>query len=232
MIHTTRCTKLLSRAVYLFDSTPARKLLRFCSACVEEEAKTYGESFWHRSHQYQGVRVCHKHNTWLYATDKYRFKYYCNQLGTPNLDTVWGSRISLRSRNAYALHKVYSKIVHALLASDFGHIDRQSVSILYLSHINKVVEPENLYIENRGKFVSDLRTFFGSEFLEHINCHNSVGTYELWLSYFFSECDRFCHPVYHIIMLMFLGISVDRLAPLARIVEPVTENSSSHSETE
>src|SRR5437667_6870463 len=39
--------------------------LRFCPLCVEEDRKTFGECYWHRTHQIPGIDVCVKHNVYL-----------------------------------------------------------------------------------------------------------------------------------------------------------------------
>ncbi len=36
--------------------------LKYCPLCVREDRETYGEAYWHRSHQLRQVRVCHKHH--------------------------------------------------------------------------------------------------------------------------------------------------------------------------
>ncbi|MBD5451207.1 MAG: TniQ family protein [Lachnospiraceae bacterium] len=38
-----------------------KKYLRYCPMCVEEDRQLYGESYWHRSHQMAGVRICPVH---------------------------------------------------------------------------------------------------------------------------------------------------------------------------
>jgi hypothetical protein len=38
---------------------------RFCPSCVEEDAKSFGESYWHRLHQIPGVETCPKHEVFL-----------------------------------------------------------------------------------------------------------------------------------------------------------------------
>lgn len=46
---------------------PVRKArtLCYCSMCVQEDRRKYGETYWHRSHQMEGVNVCPKHGCYL-----------------------------------------------------------------------------------------------------------------------------------------------------------------------
>lgn len=43
----------------------ASRYLRYCPLCVKEDRNQYGETFWHRSHQINGVNVCYKHECYL-----------------------------------------------------------------------------------------------------------------------------------------------------------------------
>lgn len=47
------------------DTEDSRKFFRFCPLCLEEDAQTYGEAYWHRIHQTPGVLVCPIHGTAL-----------------------------------------------------------------------------------------------------------------------------------------------------------------------
>ena len=39
--------------------------IRFCSHCVQEDRRQFGECYWHRVHQIPGVEVCPSHRTFL-----------------------------------------------------------------------------------------------------------------------------------------------------------------------
>ena len=39
-----------------------QKHLRYCPFCVKEDRSAYGETYWHRNHQIQGVSVCPRHH--------------------------------------------------------------------------------------------------------------------------------------------------------------------------
>lgn len=51
-------------------SMPKRKgntdrYLRYCPVCAENDRKQYGEAYWHRIHQLQGVKICSQHRCYL-----------------------------------------------------------------------------------------------------------------------------------------------------------------------
>ena len=39
--------------------------MRYCSICVKEDREKYGETYWHREHQFVGINVCTKHKCYL-----------------------------------------------------------------------------------------------------------------------------------------------------------------------
>ena len=52
--------KVLTRAVGL--SLVPKKDLCYCRECVQEDRRTYGETYWHLSHQLPGIRLCPIHD--------------------------------------------------------------------------------------------------------------------------------------------------------------------------
>lgn len=41
------------------------RYLRYCPVCAENDRKQYGEAYWHRMHQLQGVKICSHHRCYL-----------------------------------------------------------------------------------------------------------------------------------------------------------------------
>lgn len=42
-----------------------KRYLRYCTECAREDRVKYGETYWHREHQIQRIRVCPKHKMFL-----------------------------------------------------------------------------------------------------------------------------------------------------------------------
>lgn len=45
------------------------RYLRFCPACAAEDRAKYGETYWHRIHQIQGLNICPKHHCFLFDSE-------------------------------------------------------------------------------------------------------------------------------------------------------------------
>ena len=41
------------------------RFLRYCPLCAKEDREDYGEAYWHRIHQLQGVKICSQHRCYL-----------------------------------------------------------------------------------------------------------------------------------------------------------------------
>jgi hypothetical protein len=56
-----------ARSIALLAKIPKLELynpphLKYCSLCLEEDLKIYGETYWHRSHQMPGIKICLTHD--------------------------------------------------------------------------------------------------------------------------------------------------------------------------
>lgn len=45
------------------------RFLRYCPVCAENDRKQYGETYWHRLHQLQGIKICPIHRCYLNDSD-------------------------------------------------------------------------------------------------------------------------------------------------------------------
>ena len=41
------------------------RYLKYCPVCAKEDREKYGEAYWHRMHQIQGIRICPQHRCYL-----------------------------------------------------------------------------------------------------------------------------------------------------------------------
>lgn len=55
------------RLLYI-PKSKEKRYLRYCPLCVSENRQKYGETYWHRAHQVQKIRVCPKHRCFLKNT--------------------------------------------------------------------------------------------------------------------------------------------------------------------
>ena len=56
------------RNLMCMPTTGEKRYMRYCPVCALEDREKYGETFWHREHQIQRIRVCPKHRCYLENT--------------------------------------------------------------------------------------------------------------------------------------------------------------------
>ena len=67
--------------LYQCKSKQVIRHLRYCPLCAAEDREQYGETYWHRSHQLQGVDVCPLHKCFLQDSS-----ISISSKGSPSLD--------------------------------------------------------------------------------------------------------------------------------------------------
>lgn len=53
------------RNTITFEASGKERFLKYCPKCVEKDRKTFGETYWHRSHQISSSKICTKHRCYL-----------------------------------------------------------------------------------------------------------------------------------------------------------------------
>lgn len=67
--------------LYQLKSKHVSRHLRYCPLCAAEDRKQYGETYWHRSHQLQGLDICPLHKCFLHDSS-----IPISSKGSPSLD--------------------------------------------------------------------------------------------------------------------------------------------------
>jgi hypothetical protein len=49
------------KSLYIYKNNLIHRYLRYCSLCVGDDRVNYGEAYWHRKHQLNGLEMCDKH---------------------------------------------------------------------------------------------------------------------------------------------------------------------------
>ena len=75
-----------------------KKKMYYCPVCAKNERCTFGETYWHRAHQIDGVSVCHKHKCRLVESDvvittRKKYELVSAELNIPDviLETALGT---------------------------------------------------------------------------------------------------------------------------------------------
>ena len=183
--------------------TQQHRYLRYCPECVENDATIYGEPYWHRVHQLPGVYICPAHSAITLESD---IMY----------DELIKDFFPLTSAAGGAAQPYEPNITDKLLniANDTEWLLQHGYDFQCLEATDELYD--NLlrvkgYREHNGKtstkkLAQDIVSYYGRELLAMFDAYNSgVCT---WIKRIIQHGQSFRHPLYHLLLMRFLGGSV------------------------
>ncbi|NMP07615.1 TnsD family Tn7-like transposition protein [Paenibacillus polymyxa] len=187
-------------------------LLKYCPICAHADSMKYGESYWHRSHQAEGVVACYKHECFLIESSvklnqRHKFEMitlnnYIKSLGTINKD----------ERKCSAKELFLAQQSHDLLNMKSRVLGLESIRKYY---IDKLQELDIVTTAGRVRWmdlISRFTYFYGKEFLLRVDSYIAPGIEDTWLHKLLRFPRVTCHPMRHILVLGFLKENVSSLA--------------------
>lgn len=182
--------------------------LMYCPLCSREEYEKYGESYFHRLHQVQGVFICSIHKCLL---KKYPIK-----------------RIT-QSRIRYI--KMDNKILDQMVEYDIPNIDKHIRIAEYAEYIlNNDLDSFNQekvhkkYIEllqkkglvnvngriKQKKVFEEFKSFFNEDLLNTLQSNIDYNNEYNWLKVLLRKPRRVVHPLRQILFIMFICESIEQ----------------------
>lgn len=186
----------------------APNLLKFCPYCVDMEIEMT-EPYWHCSHQLPGVYVCPTHMIPLkisnvtYSTQDHKFsfvplsKLICEQNQIVSFEENWLSHLEFIARQSSGLLKSELSLTNSI-------------------SIYRGLLQERGYITLGGsirfdQMIIDFRDFYSDRLLEYLQCAVSPNSWDTWLHKIVRDKDEITHPLRHLLLIRFLGKTVDSL---------------------
>lgn len=189
------------------------KHLRYCFECVNEDRNTNGETYWHRTHQVEGVKLCPKHHTWLtesstlYSERKNKHEFISIELETLHKvsNGIKKSPIELR-------HLIFiAEQTNYLLNNKIPPIGLEKLNIFYVKKLQQIglatVSGRIRWIE----LIPMFNRFYGDNLLYELNCFIERDKENTWLHKLLRKPRVSCHPLRHILLLGFLGEKINTL---------------------
>lgn len=198
-------------------------VIAYCAKCVCEDRETYGEAYWHRSHQALGIDVCHKHGMPLsyfdIPRDGYVAQFYSAEkhaVASPN-NELGKTKTEVELLKQQLAQEVYWLLNHAPTHLDADRIYQlQRIALIrskfYRIHGNKVQAATK-------KMLAELETSYHMELQKAISPPDLEVLNATWLSRFFgrSYIGR-NSPLQHLGLMQFLG------SPLSSLVAEMGNN--------
>jgi hypothetical protein len=194
------------------DRLPQPASLKLCPECAANDLKSYGEMYWHRVHQVYGVKVCPLHQKFLVETNV-RWNQH-SPVSAQSTSRFAFNRAAPHIDAALHHHKILLSVAQytewllnwrgAPLGKD--EVRRRYHNLLLrqgLAYYNGNVRTAELI----DRFVA----FFTPKLLTEFRCEiKSVRSN--WVLRLLHPCKTEIaqHPLRHILLIIFLGIAIDR----------------------
>jgi len=205
-----------SAASKTFDKTGTQrshrlwpKYLRYCPECILNDVETYGETYWHRTHQLPAMMFCPKH---------------CVRLHDSAIEVI-GSHMNFRPASAESLPECSVTADNDFLASHkekFSRIGLESEWLLNNgADIDWTFDLHAKYkllfrdkgiatvqgISNYDLISSAFEAYWGQDFLESLRLELSDN--REWIRQIYEAGMSSFKPIYHILLMCFLCGSVE-----------------------
>lgn len=206
-------------------SSIVSEYLRFCPQCVAEDRERFGETYWHRIHQVPGVEVCPTHDVFLEDTH-----FHVRNRG--NLDAYVTAERAVREKVARPLDKENPDHHASLLVArdaewllergnacvaqpDSTHRERY-YGLLYERGFSSYSGPVNIV-----ELTKAFKAYYPESLLKRLGCglerrHN-------WVRRLIQNKRRAQHPLNHLLLMQFLGVTAHDFFSLPAVRLPFGE---------
>jgi hypothetical protein len=201
------------RSGIMASRVPAPAHLRFCPACKREDKEYYGETYWHRIHQLPGVEVCSQHQVFLEGNN------VCLRAGRKHLLFIGADeaiceaqvrRIDLGNRGHRVLLQIARDAAWLINHPSLG----TSLKTLHNRYLKLLIKRKFATYTGRiyvGRLLEEFRSFYSSSLLRLLYCEftGSDQVKTNWLLRLVRRPKHTQHPLYHLLLIQFLGCTVE-----------------------
>lgn len=195
--------------------------LYYCPQCAVEDMKRYGEAYFHRFHQLEGVFVCGRHGCSLKEYPVAKEKVSRIQFVRFDFKNVEFNDLDGHLENQYKnkddkhlalkLHDVAKAARYIISRIDSSEFDNAKVH----GNITAWLESKG-YLTKKGHvrqrdFCNDLHNFYGEKFLDLLECRFEPNKDYAWPCEAVRRPGKSIHPVRYILIALFLCGNVEGL---------------------
>jgi hypothetical protein len=192
-------------------STPG--YLRFCPKCKLEDEKYFGETYWHRLHQLPGVEICSSHQAFLQNSSvglrasRKHLQFTSAEQATRAMEV---RHVDIVNRDHRALLRLSRDAAWLLEQHSVG----TAPSALYSRYLRLLIDQGlatytgSIHV---GKLLDEFKRFYSRALLKLLHCEftgaDQVKTN--WLLRLVRKPKHAQHPLYHLLLIQFLGCTAE-----------------------
>jgi len=185
------------------------KQLFFCPACLREDVEKYGETYFHREHQLDGIPICSKHRIVLKKYENEITWYSIIDYNMFDIRNVELNEIEILNESKYDKLWQISKLSYDLLScKPINYINHD----ILVNYYKKVLYEKGFVnksgIINKNNLEKEIIDFYGDEILCILDENYKNDRSLHWLNDIFNEQT---HPIRHLTLINFLGKSINEV---------------------
>lgn len=190
------------------SSIKSLKWLYYCPSCVINDRDIYGEAYWHRSHQSEGIFICHKHGTTLIGSNV-SHSNQSNKHELVPLESILGNKAinhcdSIQPQS-FEILKYIAEQTYLLLNTHLNPLGLDKINRFYVTKLQRKGLANHLGRIRWADLIFGFNRFFGKEMLMDFQSYIKPSQEATWLHKLLRKPRVACHPLRHLLVLRFLG---------------------------
>jgi hypothetical protein len=200
-----------SAAGVLARGNSQHETFRYCPACVTEDRRRYGETYWHRAHQAPRVIVCPRHAVWLEPSDVYLHSRDRRKSISTAEEAVRQvpERLVSTDEISHQIHLWIARESRWLLDHPSGGNTPEELRARYHNLLFARSLAKYSGVVSMRKLREEIRNFYSDELLAGL--HSRLDLRSNWLLRLLllrKNSATAHHPIHHLLMMRFLGCTV------------------------
>lgn len=185
------------------------KFFRFCPQCIQSDWKQYGELYWHRLHQVPGVLVCPDHAELLHSSSVPLQGFNRHEYRATSFDNCVTNQIhqGFSDRSLELLGQL-SRDVQFLLTNELPARDLNWFSKQYIALLTEQGLATATGQVNQRQLIDRFLYFYGHQVLAALDSTVDSSRDQNWLSSIVRKHRKAFHPIRHLLVIRFLGVSI------------------------
>lgn len=215
------------RSGIMASRIPMPAHLRFCPLCKQEDEDSFGEAYWHRLHQLPSVVVCSPHQTFLENSG------VSLRAGRRHLQVISAEQVTrmipvrhvdIEEPNHRALLQI-AQDAQWLLEHPSDGASLKALDIRYLRLLIKRGLATYTGSIRVKKLLNEFSSFYSPSLLKLLNCELRGRDIEKanWLLRLVRPPKHAQHPLYHLLLIQFLGYTMEEFFQLPEEFHPFGE---------
>lgn len=191
----------------LASRIPFLSHMRYCHECIVEDCNQFGEPYWHISHQIPGIHICHKHYSRL-LTSSLQVSSRENKHEFIDISQAITSGEEVSQDNPSEHERFLANAAYWLLRNEPPIIGLEVIREKYIACLQQEGYASFSGKVHNEKFMRSFVGFYGRDFLRSLDCE-VIYKEQNWLLKMVRKQRGAAHPIQHLLMMHFLGLSPD-----------------------